>query len=59
MLTLVSFIIEVILLVNLVFLMTKLRKKELVEELKITISALALVGILMVATITLKMLSGY
>lgn len=59
MLTTVSFIIEGILLVNLIFLMTKLRKKELVEESNIAISALALVGILIVATITLKMLSGY
>ena len=59
MLTIVSFIIETMLLVNLIFLMMKLRKKELLEESNITISALALVGILIVVTITLRTLSGY
>ena len=59
MLTIVSFIIETILLVNLIFLMTKLRKKGLAEESNVVISALALVGILIITTITLRMLSGY
>ena len=59
MLTIVSLIIEAILLVNLFFLMLRLRKKTLIEESSITISALALLGMLIVATITLRMLSGY
>ena len=59
MLTVVLFVIEVILLVNLSFLMLKLKKKNMVQEFNIVVSALALVVILMVITFVLKSLSGY
>lgn len=59
MLTVVLFLIEVILLVNLSFLMLKLKKKNMVQEFNVVVSALALVVILMVITFVLKSLSGY
>ena len=59
MLTIVLFIVEVILLVNLAFLMRKLKKKNMIQELNIAVSALALVGIIIVITFILGSLSGY
>ena len=57
--TILALIMEAILLVNLLRLMGKLKKKELVDEYNIAISSVALVGIIIIITIVLRMVSGF
>ena len=59
MLTIILIMLEFILIVNLFFLMLKLKNKSLTQEFNIAVSAIALVGITIVITFVLRGLSGY
>jgi len=57
--TILALIMEGILVLNLFRLMKKLKKKGLETEYNIALSSLALVGIVIVITVVLRMVSGF
>ena len=57
--TILALIMEAILLVNLLYLLRRLKKKGLLDEYNTAISSIALVGIIIIITIVLRMVSGF